>query len=486
MSLLNVRNNGGIVWGAVTEPFRCELGAVGKTNEKHKHIVGLELICTRLAALAGIPSAHGAVLVDADREEAPDGLVYVSFLAYPEGEPPAPPTPKVIARQPKFCAAAVAFDCWTMNEDRTYNNVIFAPDLGVPFTLIDFEGSLCANDRDVTADHYRDQHLVGGQLHGFVTDAAHLQSWVTNIRQVPDAAIRRACDEAAAVGAMQRWEVDAVYDALIHRRDHLGELLMAARGDPARHETHNVGVVVTDGHSVRGRFLGQRSDGILDLRHVPNWVASKKTYRTWVDHWRYVVGGCAPEDLPDALVPATRPGNYLILPERRFLRWVGPSDLDVVVKELFAELVAPAPTARRDDELVRLCTQVLAPFQAHPKLLYREDVALPAPLDADHQQPLNFHYSIKNGLWHHMRRLTLTPDEAPSWDRVRATVYLFEQLEVLAGHETANRVSLVRYDPEEADLLEDQLFALERHGPVVNVATPKVAQESIAHLVGVN
>lgn len=230
MTLRNVVRSHGTIWGGSTEPFWCELGAVGKTNDVHPHVVANEYICTRLAALAAVPAAHGAVLRAEDA--GPDGLVFVSFVAYPAGiDAPAPPTGGILARQPKLCAAAVVFDCWVMNEDRHRDNVVYAPTLNVPFTLIDFEGALLANDRDVTDAKYLQSHQMGGQLHQWVTSRDHLEYWKDRIRQVPDAAVRRILDEAAAFGALTRDDVEKADAALKYRKDNISALLDKAEND---------------------------------------------------------------------------------------------------------------------------------------------------------------------------------------------------------------------------------------------------------------
>lgn len=230
MTLLNAIQMHGTIWGSATEPFWCELGAVGKINEAHPHVVANEYVCTTLASLAGIPAAHGAVLRDTDAGA--DGLVYVSFLAYPGGiDPPGPPTSTLVARQPKMCAAATVFDCWVMNQDRHRSNVVYSPDLKVPFTLIDFEGALVANGRDVTEARYRDAYFVGGQVHQYVTDRSHLDFWITRVQQIPDAAIERVCNEVASFGGMDRGEVEQVSTTLQYRKRILSRLITEAEND---------------------------------------------------------------------------------------------------------------------------------------------------------------------------------------------------------------------------------------------------------------
>ena len=56
-------------------------------------------------------------------------------------------------------------------------------------------------------------------------------------------------------------------------------MLVQYIGSPERHETRNVGVIVSDDRGVAMRFLGDRGE------ELPPWIASHRTYRGWVDFW---------------------------------------------------------------------------------------------------------------------------------------------------------------------------------------------------------
>lgn len=253
--------------------------------------------------------------------------------------------------------------------------------------------------------------------------------------------------------------------------------------DERRHETRNVGVIVTDGETTRARFLGEDPKGALDLRRVPRWIASRPAYRTWVDHWREAIREAGPGDLHERLIPPSRPGKYVVLPPRAPMLEVPDQDLGSLARRLYDELVAISTDESTEPTLEELCDITLTPLRNNRRILFRDDTRVPAPIDDTHQQPLQFHYAAKNGKWHYMRRLNLGRGDTSTWDRVAATLFQFDRLHKLSSFADANRITLALYDEEPNSELEDQLAALYEQSEVINVANTQDAQETLMEMV---
>lgn len=253
--------------------------------------------------------------------------------------------------------------------------------------------------------------------------------------------------------------------------------------DQRRHETRNVGVVVTDGEDIAARFLGEDSGDSLDLRRVPRWIESRQAYRTWVEHWREAIRESNPDRLPESLVPRSRPGKYVVLPPRGPLLEVPQQGMRELARQLFDELVAADLEQLDEPKLQDLCDDALEPIENRRGIVFARDKRLPAPIDDDHEQPLQFHYAARNGKWHYMRRINLGGADASTWDRVAATLFHFDRLHRLANFEDANRITLTMYDEASGGDLEDQLAALEKESYVVNVANRDAARQTLIDMI---
>lgn len=218
-----------------TEPFYCDVAAVGKVNGGgNPLVVANEFICSRLAMHLGLPVPAGGIVTDVDPDIAEDRLAYVSLNFYPEGErpPPADLTALGDQHQPEIAGITV-FDTWIVCGDRHARNIVFEPDLGVPLTFIDFDLSLCANLGPNRLGRLPEMIGAGMErlpntLHELVTDGQHLLAWLERVVSLPGHTIDEIVREALEVGAMEQETAEATAYILRERRTRLRSIMKEA------------------------------------------------------------------------------------------------------------------------------------------------------------------------------------------------------------------------------------------------------------------
>lgn len=62
MTIIGAVRVGETIWTGQNRPFRVEVSGVAKKNVAHDFVVANEYICTRLAAVAGVPAAQGVII----------------------------------------------------------------------------------------------------------------------------------------------------------------------------------------------------------------------------------------------------------------------------------------------------------------------------------------------------------------------------------------------------------------------------------------
>lgn len=188
-----------------------------------------ELIGGRLAAALGLPTLPGETALN------PDGVAcwVTPRVTTPAGGTPPPPTATAInASHPTVVAGMVAFDAWIHNIDRTEDNVLFDPRLGL--WLIDHENAFAEPDGrafSTSADHAARQRLSS---HGFgrvPIDADALRFWVQRIEMVSNHTIERPIAEANHRGLINQIQAKWLTRYLLARRDRLATLMPSTNAD---------------------------------------------------------------------------------------------------------------------------------------------------------------------------------------------------------------------------------------------------------------
>lgn len=263
--------------------------------------------------------------------------------------------------------------------------------------------------------------------------------------------------------------------------------------DLRRREPRNVGVVVTDGDRVLSRFLGEDESGaLLPLNRVSGPFESKKTYRSWWNHWQRTIdrGITDADDLPSLLVPDVA-SNYVC--ELAMVELAGaPAALGEFLDEAWIALVqSPRELDGEDseDDLVEVSNRLISPFYTRPGFhVYRDKTLSVYHRDerGRYEASLHFHYMIQNGKWNHFRRLKLTGDDTLTWSRVHLTVRLFEGLTESpdVAHRDSNKIAFVQIREGHTEA-EKQLREVERLGcHVVPVDDEHDARQTLDALVG--
>jgi hypothetical protein len=75
---------------------------------------------------------------------------------------------------------------------------------------------------------------------------------------------------------------------------------------PVRMEPRNIGVFVRFENGWRARFLGENSEGRLDLRRVRGIVEHTRAYEQWISYWRHVIASTPAERLLRVLSDTSR------------------------------------------------------------------------------------------------------------------------------------------------------------------------------------
>lgn len=164
-----------------------------KSAEIHEHPIVLhEYLATRLAHSIGIPVPFGEL---ASVEN--DQRAWASAIVGENGQAAAPPDVVQASQQERHIFAGIAvFDVWILNPDRTDENLIWTPDVGL--WAIDHEQAF--NAHDVRTDGRlsdKDQVTSASPIYKEVTPDIELMTpWVQLIQLHGRAWARAACDSA--------------------------------------------------------------------------------------------------------------------------------------------------------------------------------------------------------------------------------------------------------------------------------------------------
>ena len=257
--------------------------------------------------------------------------------------------------------------------------------------------------------------------------------------------------------------------------------------DRRRREPRNVGVIVSDGRRIEARFLGEDAAGELDLRRVPRWVKSRSTFRTWVRYLRDRIPAVSATDLGE-LIGVVSGSNYVVEPGGIELVPAAAPELSALRDELFTLLVsadADVEELGSGVDLKAQCEQVLAPIITRYHI--NRDIRLPYYVDDRYEDPLRFHYGLKNGRWHYMRRVWLGTGDDRTWEQVHATRYVFQRLREHPdqAHSRANTVCLFLSAPDNEDA-ENQLGVLAKESEIVDVSHLEAASQTLREMVTSN
>lgn len=165
-----------------------------------KSMIAAELICNRLAVATGIAVPAGDVGADPD-----SGLVWVTAQVDLEGTilPPAD-VRKVAKERPSEYAAIAAFDAWVHNVDRSDENLIYSPTVGL--WAIDHAEALGGAEMLIPGS-LSARHGEGNRMSMYWRvrpDGQLLSEWSRRLRSTPIAAIERAVADARDRGLLNR------------------------------------------------------------------------------------------------------------------------------------------------------------------------------------------------------------------------------------------------------------------------------------------
>lgn len=186
------------------------------------YMLANELIGTRLAAALGLPTLPGEIAQDPRGHDC-----WVSpRVMTPTGASPPPPLPgPIIADHPLTVAGMIAFDAWIHNVDRTEDNVIYDPRLGL--WLIDHENSLGEPDGRAFNTKPDVAALMPLVSHGFGTQDVSkedLRFWAQRIAIVSQH-VERPLDEANRRGLITKVELQWLLKYLLVRRNRIATLI---------------------------------------------------------------------------------------------------------------------------------------------------------------------------------------------------------------------------------------------------------------------
>jgi hypothetical protein len=260
--------------------------------------------------------------------------------------------------------------------------------------------------------------------------------------------------------------------------------------DLRQREPRNVGVVVTDDSVVLSRFIGEDDAGGLQrLTSLPAFIKGKQTYRSWWRHWQSVVEQGPAQDLAERLVPAIG-SNYLC--ELAMVELAGePRPLGDFLGDAWEALISWEPRRPPEtDDFAEITDRLLEPYRRDRRYTVwanRSMTVTQQDSEGTFEMPLHFHYSIRNGRWTHVRRLTLIGEDNSSWDRVHATAHQFSALADSRDqdHRSANRLAFVNLRDASRGT-ELQMRELERlEVQVVPVNDEPEAARRVTEIIGV-
>jgi hypothetical protein len=246
--------------------------------------------------------------------------------------------------------------------------------------------------------------------------------------------------------------------------------------DLMRDEPRNLGVIVhDDAGELRFRFVGERSDGVVDGRRVQNWVKSVETYKLWVTHWKKLA--CVDGTLE--IEPRRVDDNYY-LSQRMVSLMDIESDLpiDDVANRLFASLVSGhqelVETLKDQVEVAFKHLNVMDQVEMDTKVIVGADGAL---------DTLSFDYRYKSeSSASLMERVNLATADQRAWNDVHATSWMFTAVEMDEHHHADARIALVRTGAADRRAQLDQMRVLQRKCEVVDFSNSKAEQQLAALL----
>lgn len=188
-----------------------------------RYMIANELIGARLAAALGLPTLPGEVALDPDNRT----CWVTPRVTSPAGVSPPPASAAAIcAEHPTVTAGMVVFDAWIHNIDRTADNVLYDPRLGL--WLIDHENAFAEPDGRGFNTDVEIAARMGLTGHEFASEAVEeklLTFWTQRVGAVWDHVIERPLDEANRRGLLTKDQVEWVTRFLQKRRDIIATLL---------------------------------------------------------------------------------------------------------------------------------------------------------------------------------------------------------------------------------------------------------------------
>ena len=216
-------------WGppvgeGVSDSRIVSVSGVAKTySDAEPHIVANEVVCARLAAVAGLPIPPGFTV----EFEAKPWFVSLNFNL--SGEPLPPVRARdLLDRDPVLCAGILLFDIWVLNPDRHNRNVALDRTSG-RCEIFDHSRALMPLDRparEFAAANEDDIAIDAGNhfLQKEIQDPAGFGHWFHRFHSIPEFQIRDALDAAVGIGLPPE-HTDFFADFLIRRRAKLPTLI---------------------------------------------------------------------------------------------------------------------------------------------------------------------------------------------------------------------------------------------------------------------
>lgn len=200
-------------------------------NEAKPYMLANELIAARLAAALGLPVLPGEVARDFNGKDC-----WVTPRVSESGNVSPPPATEaqITAEFPNVVAGMLAFDSWIHNVDRTADNVMFDPRLGI--WLIDHENSLAEPDgRAFNSAKAADAARMPLSWHGFSStpiDSDALHFWRSRIEILSRHVIERPLEEASQRGLLTKQQTTWILSYLLERRSQLRRLIPETQRAP--------------------------------------------------------------------------------------------------------------------------------------------------------------------------------------------------------------------------------------------------------------
>ena len=205
------------------EQYNVAVCTKAKRSERNQYEIANEMLCLRLAQVLHLPVPAGGLLTK-------DGKQYFSSLEYalaPQRLPPCTESDCIaIANQSWLACGIIAFDAWTVNEERRDANICFVRRTGETY-LIDHGNSPFWDSPSINAVDYlksvRNELVVDEFNHCIakhVTNLDDFTDWNQRINDIPEYYIREAVEESGQLG-LSREQVAFGIDFLLDRRERL-------------------------------------------------------------------------------------------------------------------------------------------------------------------------------------------------------------------------------------------------------------------------